>query len=258
MEQFLFLGTCACDYSPRLQSDLKDRFDPNARRSSSALLNSRYLIDCGDHVPNALSIAGVDRKLLSDIFITHTHGDHFRPENIAAVVRESQKDKIRLWIRSDAMIPDIPGTEIMRMEPFVRYEVSEGLAVTGLKANHDPYATPQWLLFETGEKKLLYALDGAWYLLETYYFLRDAKVDVLIADATVGDYDGDYRIAEHNSIPMLRLLLPSLKTFGVITENTSVYLSHLAPSLHKSHEETVRIVREFGADVAYDGLEIQF
>jgi hypothetical protein len=33
-----------------------------------------------------------------------------------------------------------------------------------------------------------------------------------------------------------------------------VYASHLAPSLHKSHEETVEILQKDGIGVAYDGL----
>ena len=64
-------------------------------------------------------------------------------------------------------------------------------------------------------------------------------------------------MGEHNSIPMLRVMLPSLRTFGVIADNTKVYFSHLAPSLHASHSETEKIAVEMGAHVAYDGLEIQ-
>ena len=44
----LFLGTCACDYSPKLKTEFADTFDFDARRSSAFLLNGRYLIDCGD------------------------------------------------------------------------------------------------------------------------------------------------------------------------------------------------------------------
>jgi hypothetical protein len=52
-------------------------------------------------------------------------------------------------------------------------------------------------------------------------------------------------------------MLPSLKKWGAITEKTQVYASHLAPSLHKSHEETVEILQKDGVYVAYDGLSLQ-
>ena len=104
---------------------------------------------------------------------------------------------------------------------------------------------------------MLYALDGAWFLHETYYALKNAKLDFFVLDCTCGDYEGDYRIGEHNSIPMIRLMLPSLKKWGTIAENTQVYVSHLAPSLHKSHEETVELLKGDGVFVAYDGLAIE-
>jgi hypothetical protein len=87
--------------------------------------------------------------------------------------------------------------------------------------------------------------------------LERRRLDLAVLDCTMGDYDGDYRIGEHNSIKMLRVMLPSLKKVEIIDEHTKVYFSHLAPSLHKPHDETVEIMKEIGASVAYDGLEIE-
>ena len=255
--ELLFLGTCAADFSPRLRGDCRDRFDPDARRSSSALLDGRYLIDCGPHTPEALAIAGVNVGAVTDLFLTHTHADHFDPANIVSLAART-KNGLRLWVSEDAVLPEMKGVTVMRMEKYRGYAVNDMLTVTGLKANHEKSTAPQWLYFTVGDKKLLYALDGAWYVNETYYYLRNAGLDLLVADATVGDYDGDYRIAEHNSIPMLRLLLPSLRTFGILREGTKVFLSHLAPSLHRSHAETEKIAASFGALVARDGLRVTF
>ncbi len=49
-------------------------------------------------------------------------------------------------------------------------------------------------------------------------------------------------------------MLPSLKTNKIINNNTKVYLSHIAPSLHKPDKETLEIAKAFGVNVAYDGL----
>jgi hypothetical protein len=87
--------------------------------------------------------------------------------------------------------------------------------------------------------------------------LERRRLDLAVLDATMGDYDGDYRIGEHNSIKMLRVMLPSLKKVEIIDEHTKVYFSHLAPSLHASHIETEKIANEIGASVAYDGLELE-
>ena len=252
----LFLGTCACDYSPLLQTTYKDAFDKNARRSSCALINGRYLIDCGEHCLDELRIANIDLAQITDIFVTHFHSDHYNVECISQIAKASDRT-LRVWVRAGAKVIAISNVEWKLMQKATQYTVDENMKVTGLPANHNESVYPQHILLETEGKKIFYALDGAWFLHETYYALKNAKLDFLVLDCTCGDYEGDYRIGEHNSIPMIRLMLPSLKKWGTIAENTQVFVSHLAPSLHKSHEETVEILQKDTICVAYDGLSIQ-
>ena len=251
----MFLGTCARDFSPKLKEECRDVFDFDARRSSSLLVGGRFLIDCGTHTLESLRIAGVSREAITDLFVTHLHSDHFDRENIAALA-EGRSEPLRVWVREGAE-HGLPDTVSVRfMTPFERYEIAKDVSLVGMPANHDAKATPQHLLLELGGKKLLYACDGAWMLNETYYFLRKAALSVAVLDCTTGDYLGDFRMGEHNSIPMLRLMLPSMKTWGILNDESRVYLSHIAPSLHKPHAETAEITREFGAILAYDGMKI--
>lgn len=75
--KFQFLGTCAADFSPKLKTEFVDCFDKNARRSSCAIIEGRYLIDCGVHTVDCLRIAGIPLENITDVFFTHLHGDHF-------------------------------------------------------------------------------------------------------------------------------------------------------------------------------------
>lgn len=254
--EILFLGTCACDYSIKLKTEFVDKFDFNARRSSSMFFNGRYLIDCGEHTLQSLRIAKIAYENITDIFITHLHSDHYNACNIAEIAK-SKKEKLRVWIRGDATIPEMENVEIIKMTVREKYTVADNCFVTGLLANHDTNVYPQHFLFECEGKKMLYACDGAWFLNETWYHLKEAQLDLLVLDATCGDYLGDYRIGEHNTIPMIRVMLPSMKRWGTITDTTEIYLSHLAPSLHKSHKEMVELVKADGLKVAYDGLCVQ-
>ena len=251
----MFLGTCACDYSPLLKTTYKDVFDKDARRSSCALVNGKYLIDCGEHCMESLRIAKVDPAQITDIFVTHLHGDHYNEEHIRQIAAASER-VLRVWVRFDAKTSDIPNVEWKYMQKAAAYVVEDGVTLTGLLANHEEAFFPQHLLLEANGKKIFYALDGAWFLFETYYALKNAQLDLLVLDCTCGDYEGDYRIGEHNTIPMIRLMLPSLKKWGTIVEKTQVYVTHLAPSLHKTHDETVRILEKDGVGVAYDGLTL--
>ena len=91
---------------------------------------------------------------------------------------------------------------------------------------------------------------------KTFNYLSHSRLDAMVLDATVGDYEGDFRMAEHNSLPMIRMMLPSLKTKDIITGETKIYLSHIAPRLHKSHAETVIIAEKDNLIVACDGMGI--
>ena len=218
------------------------------------MIGDNYLVDCGVHVMDSLRIAKKDAGNITDIFVTHLLWDHYNRDHVAKIAEDH---KVRLWVREDADIAPIENIEIKKMKLFQKYEVREGFFVTGTVANHDVVTSPQHLIFEIDGKKIFYGCDGGWFINTTYNFLRDQKLDLAVLDCTMGDYDGDFRIGEHNGIPMIRLLLPSLKTINAIGDGTEVYLSHLAPSLHKPHDETVRIVGELGAKVAYDGLRIE-
>ncbi|MBE6583548.1 MAG: MBL fold metallo-hydrolase [Ruminococcaceae bacterium] len=253
MIELTFLGTCACDFSKKLQNEFKDCFDKDARRASSMMIADSCLVDCGVHVMDSIRIAKKDVGKITDIFVTHLHWDHYNRDHVAKIAEDH---KVRLWVREDADIEPIDNVEIKKMKLFQKYEVREGFFVTGMVANHDVVTSPQHFIFEIDGKKIFYGCDGGWFINTTYNFLRDQKLDLAVLDCTMGDYDGDFRIGEHNGIPMIRLLLPSLKTINAIGDATEIYLSHLAPSLHKPHDETVRIAGEFGAKVAYDGLTV--
>jgi phosphoribosyl 1,2-cyclic phosphate phosphodiesterase len=254
--KFQFLGTCAADFSPKLKTDFVDCFDMNARRSSAAIINGRYLIDCGVHTIESLRIAGIPLENITDVFFTHLHGDHFQKANLAKIA-EAKSEPLRVWVANSAKMPKIENTVIIRMPKFAKIDVDNGVYVTGLPANHDEGAAPQYLLFEVDGKSILYATDGAWILNSTYYHLKNANLDMLVLDCTCGDYEGEYRIGEHNNIPMIRLMMPSFRKWGIVNDNTSTYITHLAPSLHKPHSETVEIMKPMGVKVAYDGLEIE-
>ncbi len=249
-----FLGTCAADFSPRLKGEFAHRFDRDARRSSCMLIGESRLIDCGVHCAESLEIAGKDFAKITDIFITHFHRDHFAPECVERIVAGREKP-LRLWCRRDAVLPEIPHTEVIRMEEGKRYALGD-MTAEGMDANHDEASFPQHYLFEIRGKKFLYACDGAWFLTRTYNRLKGAGLSLLVLDATCGDYAGDYRMAEHNSLPMIRLMLPSLKTAGIIGDATEIYLSHIAPSLHLPHEQLCMLAAVDGLKVAYDGMEI--
>jgi hypothetical protein len=82
--------------------------------------------------------------------------------------------------------------------------------------------------------------------------IQKARPDLAVLDATVGEAMGDYRVFEHNDLTMVRALkvalAPYVKRFCI---------SHMARTLHKSHEALVADMARDGIEVAFDGLEIE-
>lgn len=259
MNKLFFLGTCAADFSPKLNNECANCFDKDARRASCALLDSRFLIDCGPHCIDSMRIADIDMTTITDVFFTHLHDDHFNLDNLQIIISARAEDggaPLRIWFREDADFPTLDGAELFPMKLYQRYAITDSLFITSVEANHDQNFYPQWLLFEQNRKKMLYATDGSWFIQETYNFLKDATLDLLVIDATCGDDIKDDRMAGHNSLPMIRLLLPALRHTKIITPQTNIVLTHLAPSLHKTHDEIVQIVKKDAMVVAYDGLSL--
>lgn len=245
-----FLGTGAADRMNLQQDD--DFSNKDHRRCSCALLNGHIMIDCGPHALNALKAAEVSLYDITDIVITHRHVDHFNIDNINKI---AECGGVRLWLRDGAIISGC-NAQVIYMKLFKQYIIDD-LTVTGLPANHEPDVFPQHLYITNGDKKLYYALDGAWILNETVKFLKGVCLDAIVLDATVGDYSGDYRMGEHNSVPMVRLMVDSMRTLKIIGDKTKIILSHIACCLHKSHEETQRILDNDGFIAAYDGFCVE-
>ena len=83
------------------------------------------------------------------------------------------------------------------------------------------------------------------------------KLDVIVWDGTIGDQPGDYRIFEHNSIPMIRLMNQTLRANGVYRDSTRIILSHLARTLHPEHRELTGILGIEGLEPAHDGMLLE-
>ena len=252
-----FVGTCAHDYSPLLQTVYKDCLDKDARRSSCALVDGHILIDCGDHTLDSLRIQEIPQSDIDILFLTHLHGDHYNPESIRTLAAAAER-KLKVYAQTGA-VPELTealegaNVQITGLPFLEKTQIGEDAYVSALPANHTRF--PAHYLLEIGGKILYYATDGAWIMYDALYYLWGQNVDMIVFDATCGDYEGDFRVAEHNSIRMVRSMCRSLKKLNVYKKDAKLYLTHIAPSLHKSHEETVEKVKKSKFLVAYDGLE---
>ena len=246
----LFLGTGAADWKPGQD-----------RAYASALVDGHALIDCGRGIPGAMGGFDVSPAAITDVLITHTHGDHFDADAVGdlARIREGAQP-LRLWAERAAFgeIPEIEGVEPHPIEIAKPFDVG-CFRVTPLQANHTVEGSEETALhylFETEACSFLYATDGAWLLKPTWQHLRQAQLDAIIWDATIGDVEGDWRIFEHNSLDMIRVMAKTLRRQGVLKPAAKIVLTHMARTLHPDHEELERTLIPEGLLPAYDGMRL--
>jgi len=259
MSELLFLGTGAADWSMADRDTAEGGF---FRRNSAALIDGTLMLDCGAHIFDfAESIGTPDLyRGVTDIVITHCHGDHFSSES---VLQLAEKQKIRLACDGNVMrcVGEHPNIEFVLLKPFVpvmagRYRVTPLLANHDVVADGDSYAF-QHIIETPDGKTVFYGLDGAWFLRPSWEVMKQHAFDVMIFDCTVGDFD-DWRLFEHNTIPMLRVMMKEICARGMVKEDGRLIASHMAKTLHGSHEETAETLQKINMLTAFDGMKLAF
>ena len=132
-----------------------------------------------------------------------------------------------------------------------------------LGANHAMAAPERAIHFvwEKDGKTMFYGCDGAWFLNETWARLKDIPFDCMIWDATFGDvwhplFKSKIADCGHNTISMLKMLIPFVKEHGKVKEGCVHIGNHFSLLTHEDRTGTEKIFREMGMQMAYDGMEI--
>ena len=220
-----FLGTGAADWAG---PDDRGEY----RRLTSTLVDGCLLIDVNPEVLEQIP----DHSEVTAVAFTHSHSDHFNIDALKALApctvyaHESWAGEI-----------EGEGLTVVPLKVGKETATVTGHVLIPMPANHSTqkqYEQPLHYLIERDGTRLLYATDGAWLLNQEHHIIGKKLLHAAVFDATIGDgFDGDYRIFEHNSIDMVRLMVATLKKQGRLAEDAPVYLTHMARTLHGSHKE---------------------
>lgn len=257
----LFLGSGAADWPP-----LTDGTPPvdvnNFRRNAALLVDDHILIDGGPDICQTLDTFDLVAGKISDVLFTHSHPDHFNAVSVNKLAVCARPRPLRLWYPAGAQLSltSYSGLELHSLRPDDLLEL-DGYHVLALAANHlveNTEEIPLIYLFASETARWLYATDGAWFTVRTWYRLCDERpLDALIIDATLGDVVDDRRIFVHNSLPMVRQIARVMRADGMLRPGAQVVLTHLAKETHRPHLELARLVASEGLTVAYDGMKIE-
>ena len=270
--RILFLGTAAAEGIPGMfcQCDLcmkaKKLGGHNIRTRSSILIDYTLKIDLPPDNYLHLTKYNLDFSRISHIFITHSHQDHFYPEDLRLRYKPfaHMRDANPLYVYGNERVISsvkevIKGKEDkviipVQLEPFKEVRVSEDCIVIPLLADHDINETCFIYLIKINGFNILHGYDSGWFPDKTWDFLKKYRLDVVILDCTCAAKDCS---KYHMGINCLLKVKEKMINEGMANGKTIFVATHFSHNGGLLHEELERILEPKGVIPAYDGLMLK-
>lgn len=263
--KLLFLGTAADDWYKKPEEELTD----TDRRRCSLLIDGHILMDAAQSSYDFARRLGVDTAKITDVVISHSHSDHLSAEALLKFRRDAGAP-IHIWCHTGAVGRLGLSEEEKQLFCIHPLTVGERCTVAGysvlpLAANHGMPAPEQALhyVWSRDDTHLFYGCDGAWIMNESWRYMKDVPFDCMIWDATFGDvwdpfFRGKLGDCGHNTLSMLKLLIPMVKEHGCTKESCIHIGNHFSRQTHEDHAGTEKILAAMGMRMACDGMTLEF
>ncbi|MDQ6421343.1 MBL fold metallo-hydrolase [Paenibacillus sp. LHD-117] len=266
-----FLGTAAAEGFPnvfcRCNACLEARKlgGKNIRTRSSVIIDDIIKFDYSPDSSMQALRDGIDLGSIEHLLFTHTHCDHFIPEDLFCRVEEyahGLEAPMKIYgndaviTRSYAELGIYGGNRLafQLVRPFRPFTFGDTV-VTPLPADHDRNETCLLYYVERGGKRLFYGHDTGWFPEDTWEWLKDKKIDLAILDCTHG-FTGNNRNSGHMNIETVLEVQREWREQGVINENSQLYVTHFTHNSGMLHDDWEKAFAPAGIRVAYDGLVI--
>ena len=266
--KMMFLGTaaaegwpgvfCGCEYCQKARS----RGGKNIRTRASVLINEDILIDLPpDTYMHSLKY-NVDLSKIRHLFITHSHQDHFYPEELhmrTEPFAHLPQDAILNIYGNSKVIEKIKNVvniekakiNVNEIHPFETLK-GEDFILTALLADHAQEEEDALLYIITTEgKTIFYGHDSGWYPEKTWKYLSENHIDIAIFDCTFGKNN---QKKGHMGISGIIEAKDALEKFGSIDTKSICIATHFSHNGGLLHHELEEILNKHGFLVAYDGM----
>ena len=235
---------------------LKKRTSKEYRGRGGVIVDDTLLIDApADLLSVADELAMSDMlKTVTDIIISHSHEGHFSAE---VIDKMAKKRKIRVYGSREVLVQLSDNPNIIKYEigVFMQFAVGSYYIAT-LPSNHSTANLSEecFNFLITGDRCLLYALDGGWINGRAWNVLKLVKLDAVICDAALEMEEASEKNLYHNDLGTLARIKSIYEQNGVTNEKTKFILSHIPTDKRREiHEELTPVAAKMGMTVAYDG-----
>jgi phosphoribosyl 1,2-cyclic phosphate phosphodiesterase len=273
--KLIYLGTAAAEGWPALFCDCdnclraKAAGGKNIRTRSQAIIDGELLIDFPADTYSHVLKFGIDTLKIHTLIFTHSHADHFYPNDLEMFRPPFGNAKNQLRVYSNKSVYN--GTEEVRKSlasrterPYgnMTFEIAEPFKpfssgkykITPLPADHDASQTCLVYVIDDGASRLLYANDTGYFPDATWDYIKGIHFDLVSLDCTFG-LKSNRR--SHMSIDVCAEVKDRLLETGC-DRSTRFVLNHFSHNGGADYDEIMPQAEKLGFDVSYDGKEVIF
>lgn len=272
-----YLGTGAAEGIPAIfcECDIckyaRIKKGKEIRSRSQAIIDDKILIDFGSDAFMHSIKYNLDYSKFDTCLITHAHDDHLyrhdlicRKKNRALLspsapplaVFGGQNVKDVLKPDDNGFVTKDGNVIYKAIHPYQQFKIHNYL-ITALPAVHKT-KEPLVYIFEKNNSSILYCHDSDILDESSIEFIKknNIKFDLVSLDCTEGkkiiNYQGHMNF--QRNVYMRDLLLKK----GLASSNTLFIANHFSHNGKVTYDEAVKIGKEIGFIIAYDGMEVSF
>ena len=253
---------CNCDYC----KEARLIGGKNIRTRAQALVNDDLLIDLNADTYWHFLACGIQGDTVRDLLITHSHSDHFYPEEMerhqAPFAHEMRVPILNVYSGKE-VCEVIDGFSKLRhirthhLTPYTPTQVGKYI-VTALPARHIETEEAYIYMIE-GDSVLLYAHDTGYFYDGVFDYIRENRIrfDLVSYDCTNVDIEISDR-GGHMGLPNIRRVDERLAEMGAVDADTVRVINHFSHNARPIQSVLEEKVKNDGYLVAYDGMRVTF
>ena len=273
--KFTYLGTaasegwpavfCNCDFCNKARKvggkDIRTR--------SQAMIDDDVLIDFPSDTYHHALTNNLNLSSIKYVFITHTHSDHFLPDDLATRGSYYGHNFISPTLEiigNQTMCNLMNNNYLPAMESDVRKNISAtyiplftpivfgDYTLTALKADHKHDEVAYIYLIQKGDKTILYLHDTGMLPEETFAYLKNKKADFISYDCT--------NVLTRNIYGHLGFLdcveiRDKFAADGIVNDKTINIINHFSHNCGVLYDDLAEEAAKYGFGVSYDEMVIE-
>jgi phosphoribosyl 1,2-cyclic phosphate phosphodiesterase len=276
--KLLYMGTGSAEGIPAafcscpVCLEAREKKGKNIRTRSQALLDGKFLFDFPPETYShyvSSNFTAPDLPAIRHVFITHSHGDHFYPEELLnrrpGFVASEPIETLHVYgnLTVGRLIANLEETHKLKLcydfryaKPFEPIEV-DGYRVTSLPARHNPDEECLIYAAEYGGKAVLYAHDTGIFPepVWDYFFKAKSRFNHVSLDCNHMVHKAGNT---HMGIPDCIEAREKLLAMGAADAKTVFVLNHFSHNGGLNHDDLCKAAEKENFVVSYDGMEIEF